>query len=93
MRTVKEAMIGETLFEPDQKEVVVPFPGFKVVKPTVYAGLYPMDAAEYEDLKQALERLSLNDASVSIAPDSSPALGMGWRIGFLGTLHMEVITC
>ncbi|TKR95816.1 hypothetical protein L596_009936 [Steinernema carpocapsae] len=90
MRTVKEASVGETLFEPSKKEVVVPFPGFKQVKPTVYAGLYPVETSEYEDLKQAVERLCLNDSSVVVTPDSSPALGLGWRVGFLGVLHMEV---
>ncbi|KAK0423158.1 hypothetical protein QR680_008004 [Steinernema hermaphroditum] len=90
MKTVQEASVGETLFEPSKKDVVVPFPGFKKVKPTVYAGLYPVETSEYEDLKQAVERLCLNDSSVTVTPDSSPALGLGWRVGFLGVLHMEV---
>ncbi|KAK6030012.1 putative GTP-binding protein LepA [Ostertagia ostertagi] len=90
MKTVKEATVGETLFCPQERESVVAFPGFKPIKPTVYAGLFPVETSEYDDLKQAVERLSLNDPSVVIIPDSSPALGLGWKMGFLGVLHMEV---
>ncbi|XGW16144.1 hypothetical protein V3C99_001524 [Haemonchus contortus] len=90
MKTVKEAMVGETLFTPHEEQSVEAFPGFKPIKPTVYAGLFPIKTSEYEDLKQAVERLSLNDPSVLIIPDSSPALGLGWKMGFLGVLHMEV---
>ncbi|VDK53157.1 unnamed protein product, partial [Cylicostephanus goldi] len=90
MKTVNEATIGETLYAAEISDRVEPFPGFKPIKPTVYAGLFPVEASEYEELKQAVERLSLNDPSVVIMPDSSPALGLGWKVGFLGVLHMEV---
>ncbi|VDO20690.1 unnamed protein product [Haemonchus placei] len=80
MKTVKEAMVGETLFTPHEEQSVEAFPGFKPIKPTVYAGLFPIKTSEYEDLKQAVERLSLNDPSVLIIPDSSPALGLGWKV-------------
>ncbi|CAD5219521.1 unnamed protein product [Bursaphelenchus xylophilus] len=91
MKTVKEAAVGETLYDAQlEKSNVQPFPGFKTMKPTVYAGLYPVEQADYEDLKQALERLALNDPSVEISPDSSIALGLGFKVGFLGMLHMEV---
>ncbi|VDO19398.1 unnamed protein product [Heligmosomoides polygyrus] len=80
MKTVKEATVGETLFTAEEGHTVVAFPGFSPIKPTVYAGLFPVETSEYEDLKQAVERLSLNDPSVVIIADSSPALGLGvWR--------------
>ncbi|KAK6056427.1 hypothetical protein COOONC_06071, partial [Cooperia oncophora] len=87
---LQEAAVGETLFTPHEGQPIVAFPGFKPIKPTVYAGLFPVETSEYEDLKQAVDRLSLNDPSVVIIPDSSPALGLGWKMGFLGVLHMEV---
>ncbi|CAI4229247.1 unnamed protein product [Auanema sp. JU1783] len=90
MKTVKEAAVGETLFDPSIKDTVEALPGFKPIKPTVYAGLFPLETPEYEGLKQAVERLCLNDPAVVVTPDSSPALGLGWRVGFLGVLHMEV---
>ena len=90
MKTVKEANVGETLFEPSKRDIVIPFPGFKAIKPTVYAGLFPVETSMFEELKNAVERLCLNDSSVTISPSSSPALGLGWKIGFLGMLHMEV---
>uniref|UniRef100_A0A7E4W0Y8 Translation factor GUF1 homolog, mitochondrial n=1 Tax=Panagrellus redivivus TaxID=6233 RepID=A0A7E4W0Y8_PANRE len=92
MKTVQEAAVGETLFDPAEKATVKCFPGFTAIKPTVYSGLFPVETAMYEDLKQAVERLSLNDPSVTVSPDSSPALGLGWKIGFLGMLHMEVFS-
>uniref|UniRef100_A0A1I7X8Y4 Tr-type G domain-containing protein n=1 Tax=Heterorhabditis bacteriophora TaxID=37862 RepID=A0A1I7X8Y4_HETBA len=90
MRTVKESAVGETLFTGESESTICPFPGFKSVKPTIYAGLFPLESVDYENLKQAVERLCLNDPSVVISPESSPALGLGWRVGFLGILHMEV---
>uniref|UniRef100_A0A8C3XZC6 GUF1 homolog, GTPase n=1 Tax=Catharus ustulatus TaxID=91951 RepID=A0A8C3XZC6_CATUS len=88
MKEVTEAQIGDTLFL--YKQPVEPLPGFKSAKPMVFAGMYPIDQTEYNNLKSALERLTLNDSSVTVHRDSSLALGAGWRLGFLGLLHMEV---
>ncbi|XP_078809864.1 translation factor GUF1, mitochondrial isoform X3 [Oryzias latipes] len=88
MKEVKEAQIGDTLFL--QERPVDALPGFKPAKPMVFAGMYPMDQSEYPGLRSAIERLTLNDSSVMVQRDSSLALGAGWRLGFLGLLHMEV---
>ena len=69
---------------------VKPFPGFKPAKPVVFAGIFPVDASEFESLRDAIEKLTLNDASVTVEKKSSPALGLGFRCGFLGLLHMDV---
>ncbi|KAI6216586.1 Translation factor GUF1-like protein, mitochondrial [Aphelenchoides fujianensis] len=91
MKTVKEAQVGETLFDASlKKEEVSPFPGFKLTKPSVYAGFFPLNPSEYEGLRQALDRLILNDPSVVLKPDSSSFLGLGFKLGFLGMLHMDV---
>jgi translation elongation factor EF-4 len=91
MKSLIEAAVGETLYDATtQRTCVQPFAGFIRIKPTVYSGLFPVDPADYNDLKLALERLCLNDSSVVVQPDSSMVLGNGWRIGFLGVLHMEV---
>jgi elongation factor 4 len=88
MKTVKEARIGDTVYNP--KQPVAPFPGFKPAKPMVFAGIYPADNSEFELLRNAIEKLTLNDASVTVEKKSSVALGLGFRCGFLGLLHMEV---
>lgn len=88
MRTAKEAFIGDTFHHPQFS--VVPLPGFRPVKAMVFAGMYPMDQSEYPTLRTAIEKLTLNDSSVTIYPDSSAVLGQGWRLGFLGLLHMDV---
>uniref|UniRef100_A0A3Q1F776 GTP binding elongation factor GUF1 n=1 Tax=Acanthochromis polyacanthus TaxID=80966 RepID=A0A3Q1F776_9TELE len=88
MKDVKEAQIGDTLYLQDQP--VEALPGFKPAKAMVFAGMYPMDQSEYPGLRSAIERLTLNDSSVTVQRDSSLALGAGWRLGFLGLLHMEV---
>ncbi|XP_012279778.1 translation factor GUF1 homolog, mitochondrial isoform X2 [Orussus abietinus] len=90
MRTSEEAHIGDTLHLKDKP--VEALPGFKAAKPMVFAGIYPMDQSQNIELKNALEKLILNDNAVTIELDSSPALGQGWRLGFLGLLHMEVFT-
>uniref|UniRef100_A0A3P8Z3E2 Tr-type G domain-containing protein n=1 Tax=Esox lucius TaxID=8010 RepID=A0A3P8Z3E2_ESOLU len=88
MKEVKEAQIGDTLYH--QKHPVEPLPGFKPAKAMVFAGMYPMDQSDYSTLRSAVEKLTLNDSSVTVQRDSSLALGAGWRLGFLGLLHMEV---
>ncbi|XP_073464592.1 translation factor GUF1, mitochondrial [Aquarana catesbeiana] len=88
MKEVQEAQIGDTLYL--YKQPVEPLSGFKAAKPMVFAGMFPVDQSEYSNLKSALEKLTLNDSSVSVTRDSSAALGAGWRLGFLGLLHMEV---
>jgi len=84
------AKIGDTITHPD-RPTPDPFPGFKEVKPMVFAGLFPVVSDDYEDLRDAVEKLRLNDASFSFEPESSAALGFGFRCGFLGLLHMEII--
>ncbi|XP_034546646.1 translation factor Guf1, mitochondrial [Notolabrus celidotus] len=88
MKDVKEAQIGDTLYH--QERPVEALPGFKPARAMVFAGMYPMDQSDYQGLRSAIERLTLNDSSVSVQRDSSLALGAGWRLGFLGLLHMEV---
>lgn len=88
MKTVKEARVGDTIYH--TRQPVTPLPGFKPAKPVVFAGIYPLDASEFEMLRDAIDKLTLNDASVTIEKTSSPALGLGFRCGFLGLLHMDV---
>ncbi len=88
MKTVKEARIGDTIYLTKQK--VEPFPGFRPAKPMVFAGIYPVENSDFELLRDAIEKLTLNDASVTLEKKSSPALGLGFRCGFLGLLHMDV---
>jgi GTP-binding protein LepA len=90
IKTLAEVRIGDTLthVEGGAEE---PLPGFQDVKPMVFAGLYPVDADDYEDLKVALEKLKLNDASLVYEPETSAALGFGFRCGFLGFLHAEIV--
>lgn len=90
IKTVADVQIGDTITEA-ARPVAEPFPGFKEVKPMVFAGLYPTDSAQYEDLRDAMDKLRLNDASFFYEPESSTALGFGFRCGFLGLLHMEII--
>ena len=82
--------IGDTITEA-ARPTEEPFPGFKEVKPMVFAGLYPIDGSQYEELRDAMEKLRLNDASFFFEPETSTALGFGFRCGFLGLLHMEII--
>jgi GTP-binding protein LepA len=90
IKTVADVQIGDTITDA-ARPVTEPLPGFKEVKPMVFAGLYPTDSAQYEDLRDAMEKLRLNDASFFFEPESSTALGFGFRCGFLGLLHMEII--
>ncbi len=90
IKTVADVQIGDTITEA-ARPTMEPFPGFQEVKPMVFAGLYPTDSAQYEDLRDAMDKLRLNDASFFYEPESSTALGFGFRCGFLGLLHMEII--
>ena len=90
IKKISDCQIGDTLTD-EKVPTTQPFPGFREVKPMVFAGLYPTDAALYEDLRDAMEKLRLNDASFNYEPESSGALGFGFRCGFLGLLHMEIV--
>ncbi len=90
IKTVADVQIGDTITE-SARPVDTPFPGFQEVKPMVFAGLYPTDTVQYEDLRDAMDKLRLNDASFFYEPESSTALGFGFRCGFLGLLHMEIV--
>lgn len=90
IKDIKDVFPGETVTlasNPSEK----PLPGYRKINPMVYCGLYPVDSQKYNDLKEALAKLSLNDSSLTYEPESSEALGFGFRVGFLGLLHMEVI--
>lgn len=88
MKTVKEARVGDTFYH--AKKPVKAFPGFKPAKPMVFAGIYPLDTTDFELVRDAIEKLTLNDPSVTVEKESSVALGLGFRCGFLGLLHMDV---
>ncbi|KIH77428.1 GTP-binding protein LepA [Geoalkalibacter ferrihydriticus] len=90
IKVVQDAKVGDTITHPD-RPTATPLPGFQVVKPMVFSGLYPIDTGEYDLLRDALEKLRLNDSSFSFEPENSLALGFGFRCGFLGLLHMEII--
>lgn len=90
IKSVADTAPGDTITSA-QNPTATPCPGYKKVKPVVYCGIYPADGSHYADLKDALERLKLNDASLFYEPESSMALGFGFRCGFLGLLHMEII--
>ncbi len=88
MKTVKEANIGDTVYH--TKKPVPPLPGFKPAKSMVFAGIYPLDTSDFDAVRDAIEKLTLNDPSVHVEKESSMALGLGFRCGFLGLLHMDV---
>ncbi len=90
IKTVADTQIGDTITHAD-RPCAEPLAGFKVVKPMVFAGIFPTDNARYTDLRDALEKLHLNDASFTYDPETSLALGFGFRCGFLGLLHMEIV--
>ncbi|NLT68492.1 MAG: elongation factor 4 [Acidobacteria bacterium] len=90
IKRVADTKIGDTITE-DLRPTDEPFPGFQEVKPMVFAGLYPSDNADYEALRDALSKLQLNDSAFFYEPDTSGALGFGFRCGFLGLLHMEIV--
>ena len=90
IKNVQDTRVGDTVTDND-RPVAEPLPGYKKVNPMVYCGLYPADGAKYQDLREALEKLQLNDASLQFEPETSIALGFGFRCGFLGLLHLEII--
>jgi GTP-binding protein LepA len=90
LKDVSRLRVGDTLTS-ERNPAVEPLPGYKDVKPMVFAGLFPTDSDEYPDLRDALERLKLNDAALFYEPETSRALGFGFRCGFLGLLHMEIV--
>ena len=90
IKNVKDTRVGDTITD-DERPCAEPLPGYKKVNPMVYCGVYPADGSKYQDLRDALEKLQLNDASLQFEPETSIALGFGFRCGFLGLLHLEII--
>src|SRR5438046_6126488 len=90
VRSVSETRAGDTIFDAANR-ATTPLPGYKAVRSFVFAGIYPTDTQNYEQLRDALEKLQLNDASLHYEPETSTALGFGFRSGFLGLLHMEIV--
>ena len=90
IKSVKDTEVGETITLAENP-AAEPLPGYKEMKPMVFSGMYPSDSGDYEDLREALERLQLNDSSLRFEPEVSQALGFGFRCGFLGMLHMDII--
>ncbi|GGJ19088.1 translation elongation factor 4 [Paenibacillus hunanensis] len=90
IKTVGDTRVGDTITDA-KRPTAEPLPGYRKINPMVYCGLYPIESSDYIDLREALEKLQLNDASLSFEPESSSALGFGFRCGFLGLLHMDVI--
>lgn len=90
IKEAREVKVGDTITHKDRPSLE-PIKGFEEVKPMVFAGIYPVDTDEFEDLREAMHKLQLNDASIVFEPESSAALGFGFRCGFLGMLHMEII--
>ena len=90
IKELRAAKVGDTITHAD-KPAPQALPGFKEIKPQVFAGLYPVEANQYEALREALEKLHLNDASLHYEPETSQALGFGFRCGFLGLLHMDIV--
>ncbi len=90
LKTVHDCRVGDTITRPSAS-ATEPLPGYRTPKPMVFAGIYPVDADDYSDLRDALDKLQLNDASLIFQPETSQALGFGFRAGFLGLFHMEII--
>ena len=90
IKNVKDTRVGDTITD-DENPCADPLPGYKKVNPMVYCGVYPADGSKYQDLRDALDKLQLNDASLQFEPETSVALGFGYRCGFLGLLHLEII--
>jgi GTP-binding protein LepA len=91
IKTVRDVKVGDTIVHSDKKDLTPSLAGYKEIKPMVFCGIFPVDSEEYEILKEALEKLALNDSSFTYEPEVSQALGFGFRCGFLGLLHMDII--
>ncbi len=91
IKELEHAKVGDTITHSGNKAAADPLPGFKEVKPQVFAGVYPVENSEYDQLRDSLEKLKLNDASLMFEPEVSQALGFGFRCGFLGLLHLEIV--
>jgi GTP-binding protein LepA len=90
VKVIQDAKVGDTLTDP-QRPTDKAFPGFKEIKPMVFSGIFPVDSADYENTRDALEKLRLNDSAFTYEPETSQALGFGFRCGYLGLLHMEIV--
>lgn len=90
IKDIKDVKVGDTITN-SQKPALEALPGYKAMKPMVYCGIYPIESNKFDDLREALDKLALNDASLIFEPETSKALGFGFRVGFLGLLHMEII--
>ncbi len=90
IKNIRDVKVGDTITMA-KLPATEPLPGFQHIKPMVFSGIFPVDASDYENLKDALEKLSLNDSSLSYEPETSAALGFGYRVGYLGLLHMEIV--
>ncbi|MQF83061.1 elongation factor 4 [SAR202 cluster bacterium AD-802-E10_MRT_200m] len=90
LKNVKDCTVGDTITL-QSRPTTIPLPGYKPLKPMVFMGIYPAEGESYENLRDALDKLSLNDAALNYEPESSPALGFGFRAGFLGLLHLEIV--
>src|SRR5690606_31728245 len=90
IKEVADTRVGDTITD-ERRPCAEPLPGFKPAQPVVFCGLFPVDAADFEDLRAAMGKLRLNDASFTFETETSAALGFGFRCGFLGLLHLEII--